>query len=205
MILSAVLFLFVRPSSAGTFTKPELRLRELYRYEYRRNRDHALYTNRLSLSSSWLDNEENALFKLTPFIEIRRNTHKGLWERKEFGLEIGKDCLDWLYLGESIKHVRAKEDYRYYTDYENRDCTETQTRILLTHNLISTDFIKVKGFILDEFTYLCDKGKGISNEATLGVIVPLNKYLEAQIDWRHIDRIDYYDSDTFEAALTLIF
>ena len=76
---------------------------------------------------------------------------------------------------------------------------------MLSHSLLSSKYIKLKGFVLNEYNYAFEEGRGICNELAIGLIVPVNKYMETQINWRHIDRIHYYDSDTFEAALTLIF
>ena len=202
--LFLVIFLFVFQSFGGTISKPEFRLKELYRYELHRAH-HKLYTNRLSLSFDYLNTKDIVLFKVTPFFEIRRNLHKNLWQRKELGVEIGKEIFPWLYLGETIQRGWMKEDYRYYGDYECRDYTESETRLAFTHNLFSNKYIQLKGFILDEYTYDFDRGAGTCNEVAIGVVLPVNKHIETQINWRHIDRIHYYDSDTFEAAFTLIF
>jgi hypothetical protein len=204
VLLFLALFLFVSRTLEAKFSKPEFRLKELYRYDIRRG-EHKLYTTHLSLSSKLMDAKENVLFKITPFFEIRHNIRKHLWERKELGLEIGKDIFPSLYIGEAIQQVWAKEDYRYYGDYQKKNYTESETRLLLSQNLVSNKFIKLKGFILDEYTYDFNKGKGIRNEVAIGLIMPLNKYLETELNWRHIDRIHYYDSDTFEATVTLIF
>lgn len=203
--LLTALLLPVVDSLAG-ISRPEFRLQQTYRYELKKDRDkHRYYIVRLSMSSVFSNALGKELFKITPFFEARRNTREGHWERREVGLEAGKDILPWLYFGQAVEQVWAKEDYRYYGDYESRDFPETETRILLSHNLLPDRFIKLKGFILDEYTYDLVKGRGMRNEAAVGMTLPIGKYLEAQIDWRHIDRIHYYDSDTFEGSLTLIF
>jgi len=147
------------------------------------------------------------LLKLIPFVEIRRNIERNFWERKELGLETGKDFFPWVYLGESIQYVWTREDLTnvYYPAYEKKDYMESETRLLLSHNLLSSRYLKLKGFILNEYTYDFDKGKGARNEVAIGLIMPLGKYIETQINWRHIDRVHYYDSDTVEAAVTLVF
>ena len=202
--LFLTLFLFVAQSFGATFSKPEFRLKELYHYELRRT-NHKLYTNRFSLSVNYLNTKKITLFKITPFFELRRNIHKGLWERKEAGVEIDKDIFPWLYVGEAIQRGWMKEDYRYYGDYESRDYTESETRLCFAHNLISNKHIQLRGFILNEYTYDFDRGAGTRNEVAVGFVLPLNRHIETEINWRHIDRVHYYDSDTFEGALTLIF
>ncbi len=204
IFIKLFLILFLSQSFAGRVSKPEFCLKELYHYDLRRA-NHKLYINRLSLSFDYLNKKEIALFKVTPFFEIRRNIHKGFWERKELGVEIGKDISPWFYLGEAIQRGWIKEDYRYFSDYESRDYTESETRLCFAQNIIANKHIQLKGFILNEYTYDFDRGVGTRNEVAIGFILPVNRYIETQINWRHIDRIHYYDSDTFEAALTLIF
>jgi len=189
---------------AGWDKKPQFRWMQLYHYDLRQA-DHELYTNRLSLVFNYLDKKKEPLFKLMPFFEIRRNIDKDLWERKEVGIEIGKDIIPGIYLAEAIQKGWMKEDYRHCGVYEKRNYTESETRLLLSCNLLSRKYIKLKGFILNEYTYDFDRGRGTRNEVAIGLIVPIGKYLDTAINWRHIDRIHYYDSDTFEAAVTLIF
>ena len=197
-------FLFTSGAFAVWDKKPEFRWQQLYRYDLRQN-NHQLYTNRLSLIFNYLDNQQKCLFKVMPFFEIRRNIDKDLWERKELGIEIGKDIFPWVYLGEGIQRSWRKEDYRYYRNYEKRDHTESETRLMFSRNLLPKKFLTLKGFILNEYTYDFDRGAGICNEVAIGLIAPLGKYIETGINWRHIDRIHYYDSDTFEASVTFIF
>lgn len=198
-LLWAISFLY-----AAWDKRPEFRLAQTYRYDLRQD-NHQLYTDRLSLTFSYLDREQKSLFKLTPFFEIRRNIDKDLWERKEAGAEISKDIFPWLYVGQAIQTVWAKEDYRYFASYERNDYTESETRLCLSYDLVSRDWLRLRGFILNEYSYNLDKSEGIRNEIAAGVIIPLGKYLETDIHWRHIDRIHYYDSDVFEAAVTLVF
>lgn len=201
----SLFFLFINSAAEASWDKkPEFRWQELYRYERSRNK-HRLYNNRFSATFNYLDAEEKELFKITPFFEIRRNITKDFWERKELGVEIGKDIFPWFYLGETMQKGWMKEDYRNYTDYEKRNYTESETRLLLSHYFLSNKYIGLKGFILDEYTYDFEAESAARNEVAIGVIVPIGKYIETGINWRHIDRVSYYDSDTFEASLTLIF
>lgn len=206
ILIGAELFLllFVFPAFAFLDKKPEFRFSQFYRYDLRQD-NHQLYSNRLSLTFNYLGKQEKPLFKLTPFFEIRRNIDKDLWERKELGVEIGKDIFSRLYLGQALQQGWMKEDYRAYADYEKRDYIESETRVLLTHSLLSCKHLKLKGFILNEYSYDFDRGKGARNEIAIGLIIPLGKYIETEINWRHVDRIHYYDSDAFEASVTLVF
>lgn len=198
------IFLFISESSATKISRPEFRFKEQYRHDNRRSR-HRLNINRLSISVDYLGDAKSTLFKITPFFEIRRNTAKGMLERKELGIEIGKDIFPWVYVGQAIQRGWMKEDYLSYLDYKKRDYIESETRFLLSYNILSNKYIKLKGFVLDEFTYDFDTDTGVRNELALGFIIPVNKYLETEANWRHIDRMHEYDSDSFEAGLTLIF
>jgi len=205
LILVAVfLLLSAATASAGWGRRPQICLMQTYRYDLRQH-NHQLYIDRLASVFVYKDKNNEELFKFEPFFEARRNIHKGFWERKELGAEIGKNIFRWLYIGEGIQGCWMKEDYRYYGDYEKRDYAESETRLLLSHDLFSCKCLKLKGFILNEYAYDFDRGAGTRNEVAIGFIIPIGKYIETGMNWRHIDRIHYYDSDTFEASLNLIF
>jgi hypothetical protein len=204
ILIHLFLLLFFSVSFAAWDKKPEFRWGQLYRYDLRQD-NHQLYTNRLSATFTYKNKKDKAMFRLQPFFEIRRNTHKDLWERKELGLEIGKDIFPWLYIGEAIQRGWMKEDYRDYAKYEKRDYVDSETRLLFMHNLLSSKYVKLKAFILEEYTYDFDRGAGRCNEVAIGLIMPIGKYIETGINWRHIDRIHHYDSDTFETSVTLVF
>ena len=152
------------------------------------------------------DDEGKTLLKLMPFLETRRNIRWDIWEKESLGIEIGKDIFSWLYFGDSIQQVWAKEDYHdwYIPLYVKRDYMESVTRLCFTHNLLSVKNFKLKGFILDEFTFDFDRGAWLRNEVAIGIILPLSKYIEAKVNWGHIKRHNY-DSDTAEASLSLVF
>jgi len=206
IILPVLLFLFVSYAYAGWSEKPEFRLSHYYRYDLRKD-FRQLYIDRISATFSYLDDKEQPLLKLIPFYEIRRNIKRHFWERKEAGVETGKDIFSWFYLGESIQYVWTQEDLTnsYYPDYDKRDYMESETRFYLTHSLLSAKNFKVKSFILDEYTFDFNSESGTRNEIAIGLIFPIGKYIETDVSWRHIDRIHYYDSDTVEAAVNLVF
>jgi len=199
-----LLFSWFSFAFAGWDKKPEFRWTQLYRYDIRQD-NHQLYNNRISAAFNYLDSQQKQLFEITPFFEIRRNIDKGLTERKEAGLEIGKDIAPWMYLGEGFQYVWIKEDYLFYGDYEKNGFAEAETRLMFSHTLLDKAYLKLKGFVLEEYTYDFDQGAGMRNEVAIGFIVPIGKYVEAGVNWRHIDRVTYYDSDTCEATVTLVF
>lgn len=203
-LTSLSLLLFFAFSYAGWEKKPEFHWQQLYHYDLRQE-NHQLYTNRLSLAFNYLDSANKSLVKIIPFFEIRHNIDSNVWQRKELGIEAGRDVFSWLYLGEAIQKGWMREDYQYCQVFEQKSYKESETRLCLTRNLISSKSIKLKGFALNEYAYDFDKGAGVRNELALGLSMPVGKYVETELNWRHIDRIHYYDSDTIEASLTLVF
>ena len=201
---AAALLLLFYPSAFAGWARPELRWAETYRYDIREKK-HDLYQNRLSATFSYLGSDEKSIFKLTTFYENWRNIDKGFSQRNFGGLEIGKDILSWLYLAESFQCGLMKEDYLYKQDFETSYYSEAETRLVLSHNLLTTKYINLKWFILYEYTYDLRRGSVTRNEAAVGLMMPVGKYIETGVDWRHIDRIQHYDSDTLEAYLTLVF
>lgn len=189
---------------AGWDKKPEFRWQQFYRYDLRQH-DHRSHTNRFSLAFNYKDKKDHPLFKFIPFFGFRRNIHCDLWERKELGAEIGKAIFPWFYIGEVIQHIWQKEDSRYYKLYEKRNYAESVSRMLFSRLLLNWRRLKLMGFILNEYTYDLGYGAGTRNEVAIGVIVPVGKNFETGVNWRHIDRIHYYDSDTVEAQANLVF
>lgn len=205
-VLAGLFFLglFISSVFACWDRRPQFRWMQLYRYDLRQDK-HQLYTNRLSATFNCLRKKEKPLLKLMPFFEIRRNIRRDLWERKELGIEIGRDIFSWFYFGQGIQAVWLKEEYREIPVGKSRDSAESETRLVLSHKLISHKHISVKGYLLGEYTYDFDIGSGTRNELAIGLTAPIGKYIETDINWRHIDRIHDYDSDTLEASVTLIF
>lgn len=186
---------------AGWDKKPDMKFTLLYRHDVRVDY-HELVSERFSAGFTYNDNKGKQIFKITPFFEARQNLRKRYFEREELGVEIGKDIFPWLYVGNAIQRGYMREDYSDRNYYQNRKYTESELRVMLKHNIFST---KLKYFVLDEYSYEFDAGKGVRNEVAIGGIIPITKSLEAVLNWRHIDRIPCYDSDVIEASLTFSF
>lgn len=191
-------------ASAGWSKKPEFRWKQFYRWDRHFDKN-GCYSNRFSLSFAYLDGKDQPLFKVMPFFEMLRNYDTNLWERRELGVEIGKDILTWLYLGESIQHSWKHENLRDPDLYVKENTTEAKTIVAFSRKFFRKNAFSLKGFIIDEYTYDTDEGSGMRNEIIIGASLPLGKHWEAGLNWRHIDRIHYFDTDTFEAFATLIF
>ena len=203
----SLLFCLTLPFSyvfAAWDKKPEFRWTQFYRWDRHFNVN-GIYSNRFSLSFSYLDGKGRPLFKIIPFFEMRRNFDVYLWERRELGVEIGKDILPCLYLGERIQQVWKNEEVTAPQKYEKENSVEAKTRLALSRKFFEKDSFNLKGFIIDEYTYDMNEGMGRRNEVIIGASAPLGKYWEAGLNWRHIDRTSYFDTDTFEASVTLVF
>ena len=198
------LVLFFSSAFASWDKKPEFRWTQFYRWDRHFDSD-GIYSSRFSLSFGYLDGKGRPLFKVMPFFEMRRNFDADLWERRELGVEIGKDILPCLYLGESIQHVWKNEEVTASQKYEKENSVEAKTRLALSRKFFEKNSFNLKGFIIGEYTYDMNEGKGRRNEIIIGLSAPLGKHWEAGLNWRHIDRIHYFDTDTFEASATLVF
>lgn len=205
-IFITVVFLFASQAYAlpAWFAQPRFFFANGFRKTI--DRDHRdLFISRASMMLQLLDKDKNSIIKFTPFVEVRRNFDLDIWERREAGFEVGRDFSPWFYLGITFQKVYKEEDYRYYINEDRRDKYESELRFLLSHKLISTKNFNLRGFLLNEYTYGYNRNEGTRNEVAIGVAIPIGKHLETSFDWRHIDRIHYYDSDTFESFVTLIF
>ncbi|TBR18667.1 hypothetical protein EPO66_01265 [bacterium] len=185
-------------------TKPQVRVENKYRYDTRQD-NHGLYTARFMAAFNYLNNDKKPVFNIAPFFEDRFNLHRNTWERRELGVEIGKDVFPWLYLGEGLQQVWLKEDYRNYGLYEKHEQFESESRFMLKHSLFKNEKFELNAFAVNEYTYDFRRGAGIRNELCGGLILPIGKNIETDLAWRHIDRIHYYDSDVVETSITLIF
>ncbi|MCM8796160.1 MAG: hypothetical protein NC928_05710 [Candidatus Omnitrophica bacterium] len=191
-------------ASASWEKKPQLRLAELCHVDLN-DSDDQFYAQHLSATFNYLNKQQEPLFKLMPFFEARRNFKRDIWERVELGLELGTDILPWVYFGQTIQATWLKENYCQYTYHKQREPIEWGTKLMFSYNILERKNLKLRGFILEEYTYDFDLGEGTRNEVAIGLAIPLGNYLETTINWRHIDRIHDFDSDTIEGALTFIF
>jgi hypothetical protein len=204
VLLLFCLALSLPSAFAGWSKKPVFSWMQFYRWDRHFN-SNGINSNRYSLSFVYSGGEGRPLFKVMPFFEMRRNFDTNLWERREVGVEFGKDIFPSLYLGESIQHAWRKEEVAAPNRYEKENSLEAETRLVLSRNFFSRNSFSLKGFIADEYTYVTDEGRSMRNEITAGMSALFGKYWEIGLNWRHIDRISYFDTDTFEVFAVLSF
>ena len=140
VLLPFCLMLSLPSAFAGWNKKPVFSWMQFYRWDRHFNTN-GIYANRYALTFGYLDGEKRTVFKATPFYEMRRNYGTNEWERREVGVEVGKDILPCLYLGESIQHVWRNEEIREPKVYEKQNSLEAETRFVFSGKTINHKFI----------------------------------------------------------------
>lgn len=199
--------LFSAAIASAEWQKPQVNVTNTLRRLLRE--DESIYIQRASVD--FLYNTGNGLFskvKLSPFIELRNNLNRSnKLEHKESGIEIGADFVPWCYGGLSFQYTRYNYDWTNYI-WHSRIKYAAEAEGILKFTLPVMELAEdkeIEAYLSDEFLYSFKLSEGTRNEVVLGLNVPLIKYLEANIDWRHIDRIHDFDSDAVEAGLILSF
>ena len=204
ILIVLMISLLVIQIAFADWQRPQLQYSNTFHFDIRED-DKYFYGQNLTAIFSYRDTNDKDLIKISPFFEIRRNTDRDLWERKEIGVELGTELMKGIYFGQTLQETRYKEDFEYYQQIREENCLEAVSKFHLQYPLIENDKITLVGFILDEYTYSFDDEESIRNEINIGLGVPLLDWLETSINWCHIDRINHFDSDTFELSATLIF
>jgi len=197
-IVIILFFLFASATLAfADWQKPELKFTQVYREDVR-GKVGDLFIERLSAKVSYYK-DENLLFEVSPFFEKRisvYNIENEIWVKQKSGIEVGTDLLPWLYFSEAFQ-------YTYFEDAD--DSPEIETSLILSNRLMSLGDKELKWFGFGQHVFDLDEEKGTRNESGLGVMLPVSKYLNAKLNWRHIDRIHKYDSDTVELSFDCVF
>ncbi|MEW6008189.1 MAG: hypothetical protein AB1629_00955 [Candidatus Omnitrophota bacterium] len=198
------LILFNINNVYATFSRPNIHLQQTYRWDDRRD-GADLYIQTLSLPFRYNFLKDKHSIKLNLFFQWRRNVERNLTQRKTFGLGLGKDFNRWLSLGADIQYSWYNEGFRDYGVFEKRSIPEGVLKLTLQKELIANGKFNMIGFVDNGIFFDLKNGREICNEISLGVIFPLGKNFQTQLDWLHIDRVPYYDSDAFEGSLTIKF
>ncbi|MFC1593977.1 hypothetical protein ACFL38_01455 [Candidatus Omnitrophota bacterium] len=197
-VVFAFLFFLISVNVAfADFSKPETEVSTLYRYDPN-NTDNNTAIAVVSLSSDYLDSEGKPLCKLAAFSETRRNIDRNDTSRQELGFELGKDVVEWFYIGASLKYVWLHENFEYEAIFQRSQGMEIEPYFVLSNQLFAYKDFKVDWFIEDAATYDLRSGYIKRNEAAFGLVFPFSEHAATTVSWRHIDRIHYYDSDLFD-------
>jgi len=137
--------------------------------------------------------------KATPFVEVRHSVRRHKRERLATGVEFGLEPKNLFYLGEQFRYVWHSEQLYNRGVIKDIDMFEAVSILTLSCRLIPHKDI-LKGYISGEYTYDFRKGSGTRIESLAGILMPIGKSFEANLDWRHRDRIHADDCDTFEMS-----
>lgn len=200
LIFSTLFFLCVNTAAFASWQKPEFILTDGYR-EDTRGSGGDFYMQRFAGVFSFQPEDSEISFEFSPFFEGRLDAHSEEWIRKEGGIEIGINLLDWLYLAEAFQHSRLDSEE---ADIK-KDTTEMETRVIASNHLFSFKNRDIKWFLFEEHLFDLDSGEGVRNEIGAGIIIPIFDSLKTRLNWRHIDRVSSYDSDAVECFLEYTF
>jgi len=143
--------------------------------------------------------------KVIPFLEVRQNYQRNINERVVLGTELGTSFLPWLYAAEELRYVWRYEKLYHGDQFVNTDMAEAVTHVVLSRelfNILDKDFTGYSGI---EHTYDFRNGRATRIELILGISAPVSDNVTANIDWRHKDRIHYFDCDAIEGSITYNF
>ncbi len=204
IFLLVLLALFYTNYSFAQWQKPEADYKNTYHYDLAEEQND-YYGQYLSIIFALRDSKERKAIAIMPFAEFRRNLYKARWERQTYGLELGAELIKGIYVGSTIQESRFKETFEDEVIINNAEYQESVTKLCLSHSFIKNNKFNLIGFILEEYTYNFDKKEFWRNELTAGIKVPIMKWIETEIAWSHLDRVNLYDSDAIEGSVTLKF
>ncbi|MDP8260466.1 MAG: hypothetical protein P9L96_05700 [Candidatus Gygaella obscura] len=201
ILILVILLMFSTSVCFSYWQEPVYKIDTGYRYDLR-HPDKDIYFVSLQASLEYEDLFEDLDVIIRPFVNFNWNQDRNIWEHKELAVALDVPLTDWFTLTQDVRASWYKEDMRNYGIIEKEYFTESATTILLKHVLLDNTKLKLEGFFANTYLFNLDKGEATRNELCVGFIFPVNEHFKSQIDWRHIDRIHYYDSDTLEALIT---
>lgn len=142
--------------------------------------------------------------KMIPFVEQRYSVERRKRERTMAGVEFGIEPSGFLYIAEQFRYSWYSEALHQRRVIENTDMPEALTKITLSRHLIPGKET-LKGYVSAEHTYDFRDGRASRVEVIAGILTALGKDWQANVDWRHRDRIHNFDCDTFEASVSYDF
>ena len=187
-------------------SKPPLRYSVLFHGDTRHGDEH-FHSHRLdaffTTTMPFIFKDEVTV-KMIPFIELRYNTERQRRQRTMTGVEFGVDLTDFLYVAQQLRYSWYSEMLYEHDVFEHTDMPEGLTKITLSRQLLPDKEI-LKGYLSGEYTYDFKSGSGTRMDVIIGVIAALGKQWEANLGWRHDDRIHYFDCDSVEASVSYNF
>lgn len=203
LILSFIVFSY-SPASANIAAVP-MRYTVLYNNDIRHaeenfwsNRLEAFFEKDIRLGSKELT------AKMIPFVEQRYSINRNKRERTMAGIEFGVEPVDFLYIAEQLRYSWYSKVSSRSSLIKHTNMPEALTKIIFSRQLIPGKEI-LKGYAGSEHTYDFRDGRSTRVEVIAGLLAALSKDWQANVDWRHRDRIHDFDCDTFEASVSYDF
>ncbi len=201
IILLFAIFLFASSVCFAGWSKPVYKIDSGYSYDFRHpDKDFYFVSGEARFKKE--DVFEGIDIIIKPFVNFNWNQDRNIWERKELAVAVDVPLTSWFTLTQDLRATWYKEDMRDYGSIEKEYFTESATTLMFKKVLLDNLDFKLEGFFSNVYLFNLDKQEATRNELCVGLVLPVNEHFKSQIDWRHIDRIHYYDSDTLEAILT---
>lgn len=225
VMLGLALVPFFCPIAFAAIGKPPMRYGLLFNYDIRHS-DENFYANRLEaffIKKINPGDDKKMSLEAVPFVEVRHSVERRKRERLAAGAEFGFRLNDSLYLGQQLRQVWRSEPVYNRGVIKNINMLEAVSIVTLSCRLIPgkprskplsserlpSSFERgkdiLKGYISGEYTYDFRLGRGTRIESMAGLLVPIAKEAELNLDWRHRDRIHADDCDTIEASVSYLF
>lgn len=206
LVISLAVTPFLCLGAIASSGKPPIRYTILFNDDIR-HADENFYANRLEvffIKEINPSNGERVSLRAVPFLEARHSVKRRKRERVSTGVELGLGWRDFFYLGQQFRQVWRSEPVYDRGVIKNTNMFETVSIVTLSRRLIPAKDI-LKGYISGEYTYDFRLGRGTRIESIAGLLIPVAKEAELNLDWRHRDRIHSDDCDTFELSASYKF
>ena len=206
VVISLAVVPFLCLSAFPASGKPPMRYTIIFNDDIR-HADENFYANRLEAFFIKEINSraaERVSLRAVPFLEARHSVKRRKRERVSTGLELGLDWRDFFYLGQQFRQVWRSEPVYNRGVIKNINMFEAVSIVTLSRRLIPGKAL-LRGYISGEYTYDFRLGRGTRVESIAGLLIPLAKEAELNLDWRHRDRIHSDDCDTFELSASYKF
>ena len=206
IFISFVILAFFCSLAYAAIERPAARYSVLFNNDIRHSEENfyahrveVFFTKKLNGASGY-----EMVGKMIPFVDLRYSVERRKRERTMTGVEFGLEPLSFFYVAQQFRYSWYSEALHETGIIENTNRPEALTKITLSHRLIPGKEI-VTSYLSGEYTYDFRDGRGARIETIIGLLTAFGKDWEANLDWRHRDRIHNADCDTFEASVAYNF
>ena len=205
-IISFGIFAFSCSLAVAAIERPPIRYTALYNNDIRHGEEdfyahrlEAIFAKEFNFASQY-----QMKAQMVPFLDLRYNIVRQKRERAVAGIEFGLSPLSFFYVGQQFRYSWYSESLHQRRVIDSTSMPEALTKVIFSHQLIPGKEI-LKGYFGSEYTYDFRHQKGVRAETLIGLIAPIGKSCEVDVNWRHRDRVHDYDCDTFETSVSYTF